>query len=113
MILNELYWIGVSIINCSRFRAHQPNSHKKYGWQTFTDNVIKKLSSDGKGIVFILWGAFAHKKEKLIDTTKHSIIKTAHPSGCSYYLFRDCKCFSKTNAKLKTLGREAVDWSLK
>ena len=94
------------------YRAHQPNSHSKLGWQKFTDHVIKTLSAKANGVVFILWGGFAHKKEKLIDTAKHAVVKTAHPSPLSFNKFSGCQCFSMANAALRKLKREPVDWSL-
>ena len=94
------------------FRAHQPNSHAKLGWQKFTDDVIRVISSEHEHVVFLLWGGFAHKKEKLIDADKHAVIKTAHPSGLSYSKFRGCQCFLKVNEELTKFGLETVDWNL-
>ena len=94
------------------FRAHKPNSHAKLGWQKFTDAVIKKLSDEGDKIVFILWGGFAQKKEKLIDKNKHCVIKGAHPSPLSVKLFLGCKHFSQTNEALKKYGKTPIDWTL-
>ena len=68
--------------------------------------------SQGSDVVFILWGGFAHKKDKLIDGGKHKVIKTAHPSPLSFNKFTGCKCFSMANAALKTMKKEPVDWSL-
>ncbi len=93
-------------------RAHEPNSHSKLGWQKFTDDVIEILSRDGPSMVFILWGGFAHKKEKLIDGNRHTVIKTAHPSPLSFNKFSGCHCFSATNEALGKLGRDSVDWTL-
>ena len=63
-------------------------------------------------MVFILWGGFAHKKEKLIDTKKHGVVKTAHPSPLSAGKFKNCGCFSSADTLLKSFGQKAVDWSL-
>jgi len=63
-------------------------------------------------VAFILWGGFAHKKEKLIDSTKHAVIKTAHPSPLSVNKFKDCKCFSDADKALKKFGKTPIDWSL-
>ena len=94
-------------------RAHQPNSHAKYGWQKFTDAVIKYISENSpSGIVFLLWGGFAQKKEKLIDTSKHQVIKTAHPSPLSCTKFYGCKCFSQVNKALEKLKKSPINWSL-
>ncbi|KAJ8313583.1 hypothetical protein KUTeg_008144, partial [Tegillarca granosa] len=76
---------GVFLLNATlTVVAHKVNSHAKYGWQKFTDEVIKTISEKCSGVVFILWGNFAQKKEKLIDKSKHEIIKTAHPSPLSF-----------------------------
>jgi uracil-DNA glycosylase len=64
------------------------------------------------GLVFLLWGGFAHAKEKLIDSKKHTIIKTAHPSPLSFNKFRNCKCFSRVNTALQSHGQSPIDWSL-
>jgi uracil-DNA glycosylase len=77
----------------------------------FTDSVIKMLSESKQNLVFILWGAFAQKKEELIDTKKHLILKAAHPSPFSAYKgFLGCKHFSKTNDYLKNLGHKEIVW---
>jgi uracil-DNA glycosylase len=94
------------------FRAHQPNSHAKYGWQKFTDAIIDIISEQCAGVVFILWGGFAHKKEKRIDQKKHAVIKTAHPSPLSFGKFINCQCFSNANKKLQEFKKTPVDWSL-
>src|SRR5947208_4639977 len=61
-------------------RAHTPNSHKNHGWETFTDTVIRKVSEKPDPVVFVLWGAYAQKKKALIDTSRHVIVQSAHPS---------------------------------
>lgn len=104
---------GVLMLNAAlTVIAHTPNSHARIGWWEFTDSVIRLLSKEDDHVVFILWGNFAHKKASLIDETKHTIIKTAHPSPLSFNKFQDCKCFSQANEALKKYGREPVDWSL-
>ncbi|OZC08687.1 uracil-DNA glycosylase [Onchocerca flexuosa] len=103
---------GVFMLNATlTVEAHRPNSHNHIGWQKFTDEVIRIISRDCKGIVFLLWGGFAHKKEYIIDKKKHIIIKTAHPSPLSARMFFGCKCFSRTNEALVKLGQPAIDWS--
>ncbi|MCP9259546.1 Uracil-DNA glycosylase [Dirofilaria immitis] len=103
---------GVFMLNATlTVEAHRPNSHNHIGWQKFTDEVIRIISRDCKGIVFLLWGGFAHKKEYIIDKKKHIVIKTAHPSPLSARMFFGCKCFSRTNEALMKLGRPAIDWS--
>ena len=94
------------------FRAHKPNSHKGYGWQTFTDEAIRTISTQCSNVVFILWGNFAHKKEKLIDIDKHVVLKDAHPSPLSFGKFHHCRCFSRANEALKKAGISPVDWRL-
>ena len=76
-------------------RAHEANSHEKWGWQVFTDAVVRTLNGRSKPIVFILWGGFAQKKGKIINRSKHHVIEAAHPSPLSVTKFRGCKCFSK------------------
>lgn len=89
------------------------NSHKNMGWETFTDNLIQKLSSDFENLVFILWGAPSQKKEKLIDTSKHLIIKSAHPSPLSAYRgFFGSHPFSRTNEYLKMHHKKEINWCL-
>jgi len=105
---------GIFMLNATlTVEAHKANSHSGIGWQKFTDTVIRIVSDQSsKGIVFLLWGGFAHKKEALINTKKHRIIKTAHPSPLSYHRFKGCRCFSRTNEALVALGREPIDWNL-
>jgi uracil-DNA glycosylase len=104
---------GVFLLNATlTVEAHKANSHSTLGWQRFTDAVIKMVSQNStNGVVFLLWGAFAHKKEDLIDKKKHRVIKTAHPSPLSYRKFQGCKCFGATNAALEALGRDPIDWT--
>lgn len=104
---------GVLLINASlTVNAGEANSHAASGWHTFTDAVIKKLSDQKTGIVFILWGRFAQEKEALIDTTKHFVLKAAHPSPFSAHLFKGNKHFSKTNELLIQQGKQLIDWQL-
>lgn len=105
---------GVLLLNATlTVRAHQAGSHQKRGWEIFTDAVIKKISDNKEGVVFLLWGNYAQAKEILIDTSKHFILKTVHPSPLSASRgFFGCKHFSKTNEYLKQVGKEPVDWEL-
>lgn len=105
---------GVLLLNASlTVRAASPGSHQKRGWETFTDTVIKKISDEKKGIVFILWGSFAQAKAELIDQTKHHIIKSPHPSPFSADRgFFGSKPFSKTNAILGKEGKKPIDWQI-
>ncbi|HLG34269.1 MAG TPA: uracil-DNA glycosylase [Bacteroidia bacterium] len=105
---------GVLLINATlTVRANTPGSHQNKGWETFTDAVIRRLSEEKSGLVFILWGKYAQAKEALIDKTKHHVLKAAHPSPFSADSgFFGCRHFSKTNELLKQQGKEPIDWSL-
>lgn len=104
---------GVLLLNASlTVNSGEANSHVTAGWHTFTDAVIKKVSDEKDGVVFILWGKFAQEKAALIDTSKHLVIKSAHPSPFSAHLFYGSKPFSKANAWLQKHGKEEIDWSL-
>ncbi|AXH13554.1 uracil-DNA glycosylase [Halarcobacter bivalviorum] len=103
---------GVLLLNAIlTVEEAKPKSHEKKGWENFTDNIIKYISSSCEDIVFILWGAPAIKKSKLIDETKHHILTAPHPSPLSSYRgFFGCKHFSKTNEILKQKGKEQIQW---
>lgn len=103
---------GVLLINAIlTVEEGKPKSHHKLGWEIFTDNLIKFISSNAKDIIFILWGSSAIKKEKIIDTSKHYILKGVHPSPLSAYRgFFGCKHFSKANKILKEVGKNEVKW---
>lgn len=103
---------GVLLINTIlTVEEAKAKSHHKLGWEIFTDNLIKYISSNTKDIVFILWGGSAIKKEKIIDTSIHHILKGVHPSPLSSYRgFFGCKHFSKTNDILKQLQKAEVKW---
>ncbi|MFM2305663.1 MAG: Uracil-DNA glycosylase [Bacteroidota bacterium] len=103
---------GVLLLNASlTVNAGEANSHAKCGWQTFTDAVIKKISDDKEGIVFLLWGNFARAKKVLIDTNKHFVLEAAHPSPLSGGAFFGSRHFSQTNDILKKQGKEPIDWN--
>lgn len=102
---------GVLLLNATlTVRQAEAGSHQKKGWETFTDSVIKNISDHKKGVVFLLWGRFAHTKEELIDKNKHFILKAAHPSPLARGAFFGNKHFSQTNELLKKQGLEPVDW---
>lgn len=94
--------------------AGQPTSHQKQGWEEFTDHVIDVLNQQREHVVFILWGAYAQRKGKRIDTDKHLVLKAAHPSPLAANRggFFGCKVFSKTNHYLKQNGIEPINWQL-
>jgi uracil-DNA glycosylase len=93
-------------------RANSAGSHQNKGWEVFTDAVIRKLSAEKEGLVFLLWGGFAKKKIALIDTSKHHILTSGHPSPLSANrgLWFGNKHFSKTNELLKKMGKELINW---
>ncbi len=104
---------GVFLLNATlTVRQGQPASHNGHGWEQFTDAVIQTLSLQCDGLVFLLWGRFAQAKESLIDTSKHHILKAAHPSPFSVTGFFGCRHFSKTNALLISGGKTPVDWNI-
>ncbi|MFW6285033.1 MAG: uracil-DNA glycosylase [Bacillota bacterium] len=105
---------GVLLLNTTlTVEASRPASHKGFGWEAFTDEVIKRLSEHEKPKVFMLWGAHAKKKASAIDASRHLILKAAHPSPLSAHRgFFGCRHFSKANAFLKHKGRPPVDFRL-
>ncbi|KQJ85252.1 uracil-DNA glycosylase, mitochondrial [Brachypodium distachyon] len=105
---------GVLMLNTVlTVREHQANSHAKKGWEQFTDAVIKTISQKKSGLVFLLWGNSAQAKIRLIDETKHHILKSAHPSGLSANRgFFGCRHFSQTNEILERLGLSTIDWQV-
>lgn len=105
---------GVLLINATlTVNAGLAGSHQQQGWEIFTDKIIATLSEKREDLIFILWGKFAQAKEELIDSAKHHIIKSHHPSPFSAYGgFFGSKPFSKTNEILKSLGKEEINWSL-
>ncbi|GAB3428484.1 uracil-DNA glycosylase [Niabella aquatica] len=105
---------GVFLLNASlTVRAGEPMSHAKIGWAQFTNAVIKIIAEQKQHVVFLLWGKFAQEKAAFIDTSRHLILKAAHPSPLSAHNgFLGCKHFSKTNEYLTAQGIEPVDWKL-
>jgi uracil-DNA glycosylase len=105
---------GVLLLNATlTVRAGQSASHQGRGWETFTDEVIRTVSAKEHPVVFILWGAYARRKRTLIDTSRHTIIESAHPSPLSAHNgFFGSKPFSRANEALRAAGLDAVDWRL-
>ena len=104
---------GILLLNASlTVRKDIPNSHKHLKWNVFTDAVIKIISDKKENVVFLLWGNFAIQKEKLIDSTKHKILKSGHPSPMSANQGKwfGNKHFSQTNDYLTTIGKTQIDW---
>jgi uracil-DNA glycosylase len=104
---------GVLMLNATlTVRAHQAGSHQGQGWEIFTDKVITELSNRREGLIFMLWGGFAKKKSKLIDTSKHFILASGHPSPLSAnrgYWFGN-KHFSQANEILERQGLNPIRW---
>jgi uracil-DNA glycosylase len=105
---------GVLLLNTTlTVRAGQAASHQGKGWETFTDQVIRVVNEKMDPVVFILWGAAARKKKILIDTDRHAIVESAHPSPLSAHNgFVGSKPFSATNDALISRGRQPIDWRL-
>ena len=102
---------GVFLLNAMlTVRAGSPGSHARIGWQSFTDEVIRRLSDRRDKLVFLLWGNFARSKKTLIDEMKHYVLEAAHPSPLAGNRFSGCKHFSTTNRLLKENGFEEIDW---
>lgn len=104
---------GVLLLNATlTVRAQQAGSHQKKGWEQFTDAVIQTVSNELEGVIFLLWGGFAKKKSSLIDTTKHHILTSGHPSPLSANrgLWFGNQHFSKTNTLLARMGKTPIDW---
>lgn len=104
---------GVLLLNAIlTVEARKAASHSRIGWQQFTDAVIRYISDNCEGIVFLLWGRFARDKRQLIDGSRHYVLEAAHPSPLAGGAFFGCRHFSRTNEILRRLGREPIDWQL-
>ncbi|MGD1911451.1 MAG: uracil-DNA glycosylase [Rivularia sp. (in: cyanobacteria)] len=105
---------GILMINAVlTVQAHKPNSHKNKGWETFTDAVISQVNRKQEAVIFVLWGGYAKKKLKLIDTNRHTVIQSAHPSPLSARNgFFGSKPFSKINAALAQAGKPEINYQL-
>ncbi|ERK57328.1 uracil-DNA glycosylase [Gemella bergeri ATCC 700627] len=105
---------GVFLLNAVlTVEKNKPASHNNIGWQNFTDYIIKTISDKNNNVVFILWGAYARSKKVLIDTTKHKIIESAHPSPLSAYRgFFGSKPFSRANQFLRECGKTEINFDL-
>lgn len=104
---------GVLLLNAVlTVRGGQAASHSKIGWQEFTDAVIKYISDNCEGVVFMLWGNFARTKAELIDHSRHVVLEAAHPSPLARGAFFGCRHFSRANEALVSFGRTPIDWRL-
>ena len=104
---------GVLLLNAVlTVQAGAAASHSKVGWEEFTDAVIRYISDNCEGVVFLLWGNFARGKSALIDRTRHHVLEAAHPSPLARGAFFGCRHFSQTNAILASKGKAPIDWSL-
>lgn len=104
---------GVFLLNAVlTVRAAQAASHSNIGWNLFTDSVIKAISDQKDGVVFMLWGNFARSKRDLIDHNRHLVLEAAHPSPLARGAFFGCRHFSKCNEYLISRSLQPIDWSL-
>lgn len=105
---------GVLLLNATlTVRAGQAGSHQGKGWERFTDQVIAAVSAKPEHVVFVLWGGYARKKKTLIDTSRHTVIESPHPSPLSAHQgFFGSRPFSRTNAALVAHGQAPIDWTL-
>lgn len=104
---------GVLLLNAVlTVRSGEAASHSKIGWQEFTDAVIKYISDNCEGVVFMLWGNFARTKRELIDYSRHHVLEAAHPSPLARGAFFGCRHFSQANAILSSRGLQPIDWQL-
>lgn len=102
---------GVFLLNAVlTVRASEPASHSNKGWEIFTDSVIKSISDNKTGVVFLLWGNYARSKRGLIDSSKHFILEAPHPSPLARGAFFGCRHFSKTNQILKEENKAPIEW---
>jgi uracil-DNA glycosylase len=105
---------GVLLLNATlTVRENQAGSHQRKGWESFTNEAIRQLSEQRKGLIFVLWGNFAIAKRELIDSTCHHVLTAAHPSPLSASNgFFGCRHFSKINEILRKQGSQEIDWKL-
>lgn len=103
---------GVMLLNTVlTVEASKAHSHARFGWETFTDNVISAINQHREGVIFLLWGSHAQKKGSIIDTQRHHVLKAPHPSPLSAHRgFFGSKHFSQANALLSQSGQSPIDW---
>ena len=104
---------GVLLLNAVlTVRSGEAASHSKIGWEQFTDAVIRYVSNNCEGVVFMLWGNFARGKRELIDHSRHCVLEAAHPSPLARGAFFGCRHFSRANSWLAANGKAPVNWQL-
>lgn len=105
---------GVLLLNAVlTVEAGKPQSHANIGWENFTDKIIRSINDEKEGVVFLLWGSPAQRKGAHIDTKRHYVLKTTHPSPLSAHRgFLGSKHFSQTNTLLKKMGKQPIDWQI-
>ena len=105
---------GVLLLNATlTVRAHAAASHQKHGWETFTDAIIRAVDAKPEPVVFLLWGSSARRKKELVDTSRHTVIESPHPSPLSAHCgFFGSRPFSRANAALEAASRTPVDWRI-
>ena len=106
-------WAKSGVLLCNAIltvEKDSPLKHKNFGWETFTDALIFKLSKEKENLVFLLWGKFAQSKKHLIDDEKHLVLEAAHPSPLARVGFLGCRHFSKANAYLREHGKTPIEW---
>lgn len=111
------HWAGQGVLllnSVLSVRAGEAASHQGRGWETFTDRVIAALDREREGLVFLLWGSYAQRKGRLIDSRRHLVLKAAHPSPLAANRggWFGCRHFSRANEWLAARGEQAIDWSL-
>ena len=111
---NLSYWAsqGVLLLNAVLTVVHsQAGAHQGKGWETFTDVIVRRLSEQRSGLVFMLWGSYAHKKGAVVDASRHQVFRAPHPSPLSAHRgFFGCRHFSQANAYLQSQGHAPIDW---
>lgn len=106
---------GVLLLNSVlTVREGRPQSHAGKGWERFTDAVVSMLAARSKPLVFMLWGGYAKRKGEMIDSSRHLVLRSVHPSPLSFYQgFLQCRHFSQANEFLSSHGMAPIDWSLR
>lgn len=104
---------GILLLNTVlTVRARSADSHKRRGWEEFTDRVIAAVNAGGTPVIFLLWGNKARAKHALVTNPLHRVIECAHPSPLSVRRFRGCRCFSQVNSMLQESGLPPIDWQI-